>query len=121
MFNRWIISCAWQSLWRRLPRATQPVHLLLCIADHYEPGNGDVSEAQADNRVDAWVRRYPELFGGFLDHDGCPPQHTFFYPAEMYRETEVERIAQLCRDGFGEIEIHLHHHNDTPENLRRTL
>jgi hypothetical protein len=97
------------------------VHLLLCIADHYEPGNGAVSSAQADARVDAWVQRYPELFDEFRDHDGRPPRHTFFYPAEMYRATEMERIAQLCRRGFGEVEIHLHHHDDTPENLRRTL
>lgn len=39
----------------------------------------------------------------------------------MYRQNEVERIAALCNDGFGELEVHLHHDNDTAENLRSTL
>ena len=30
-------------------------------------------------------------------------------------------MADLCRAGYGEVEIHLHHDNDTAENLRRTL
>jgi hypothetical protein len=30
-------------------------------------------------------------------------------------------LAGLCRAGYGEVEVHLHHDNDTAENLRRTL
>ena len=107
---------------RRRPCGTgQPVHLILCVADHYEPGNGDVSNERADTRVSAWVRQYPELFGRFRDSDARPPQHTFFYPIEMYRRSEVERLAGLCAAGFGEVEVHLHHDNDSSENLRSTL
>ena len=29
----------------------------------------------------------------------------------------MDQIAELCHNGFGETEIHLHHDNDTPENL----
>jgi hypothetical protein len=96
-------------------------HLLLCICDHWEPGHGNVAPAQADARVDAWCKEYPARFGGFRDADDRPPRHSFFYPIEMYRPTEVERIAGLCRAGFGEVEVHLHHDNDTAENLRKTL
>lgn len=80
-----------------------------------------MSEVQADARVDAWCREYPRLFSRFRDADGRPPRHTFFYPIEMYRPTEIERIAGLCEGGFGEVEVHLHHDNDTSENLRSTL
>ena len=96
-------------------------HLLLCICDHWEPGHGGVSVAQADARVNAWCKEYPRLFSHFRDSDGQPPRHSFFYPIEMYRRQEVERVAGLCREGFGEIEVHLHHDDDTAENLRKTL
>lgn len=97
------------------------MHLVLCICDHWEPGHGHATVEQADARVDAWVNEYPKRFGNFRDSDGRPPRHTFFYPIEMYRASELDRVAQLCRAGFGEVEVHLHHDNDTPDNLRKTL
>ncbi len=30
-------------------------------------------------------------------------------------------VAEICRNGFGETEIHLHHHNDNSENLKKNL
>src|SRR5439155_815789 len=33
----------------------------------------------------------------------------------------ADALAGLCRAGYGEVEIHLHHDNDTAANLRRTL
>jgi hypothetical protein len=39
----------------------------------------------------------------------------------MYRAEELDPIAELCRAGFGEVEVQLHHDNDTAENLRATL
>ena len=107
---------------RRGPSAPAgPTHLLLCICDHYEPGHGGAGREQADDRVATWVREYPRLFEGFRDIDGRPPRHTFFYPIEMYHAEEVDRIADLCRAGYGEVEVHLHHDNDTADNLRKTL
>ena len=106
---------------RSPPRLDQRIDLILCVGDHWEPGHGHVTAQQADVRVDRWVNEYPRLFGDFRDSDGRPPRHTFFYPIEMYRPGEVDRIAQLCRAGFGEVEVHLHHDNDTADNLRKTL
>ena len=116
-----LLRSAAKSLFRRAPARGTRIHLLLCVCDHYEPGHGEVSSQLADQRVDNWVREYPRLFGRFRDSDGKPPRHTFFYPIEMYRESEVDRIAELCRAGFGEAEVHLHHDNDNAENLRNTL
>jgi hypothetical protein len=49
------------------------------------------------------------------------PCHSFFYPAEEYRAEHLDKLASLCRDGYGEIEIHLHHDDDTAENLAKDL
>lgn len=40
---------------------------------------------------------------------------------EMYESSHLELLARLCRDGFGEVEVHLHHERDTAENLRGGL
>ena len=77
--------------------------------------------AQAAARVERWVRDYPRLFGAFRDSDGRPPQHSFFYPQEEYEPEYLEALAGLCRAGFGEVEIHLHHDHDTAAGLRRKL
>jgi hypothetical protein len=55
------------------------------------------------------------------DSLGRPPQHTFFYPAEEYEPEHLEQLAKLCRSGCGDVEIHLHHDNDTSDHLRETL
>jgi hypothetical protein len=51
-------------------------------------------------------------------------RHTYFYPAEDYDEALIDRLAEHCHAGWGEIEIHLHHGVEAPdsaENTRRTL
>lgn len=104
----------------------RPLRLFIGIADHYEPMNGGAPAAVQEERVSRWVTEYPKAFGDMADSRGRPPQHSFFYPAECYLADEqsvrhVERIAELCRAGFGDVEVHLHHDNDTSENLRATL
>jgi hypothetical protein len=106
---------------RRAPKPGEPVHVLLAICDHYEPKLGGAPMGQARDRVRRWVEEYPRLFADFRDSDGRPPRHSFFYPAEEYEPEFLDGLAGLCRQGFGEVEVHLHHDNDTAENLRRTL
>jgi hypothetical protein len=118
---RWVAVNLPSLLATRSVNGSHPVNLLLCICDHYEPGNGLVDADHAAQRVKNWVDKYLPLFSGFHDSDGRPPRHTFFYPIEMYRPSEVDQIAGLCRSGFGEVEVHLHHDNDTADNLRKTL
>ncbi len=106
---------------RRAARAGRPVHVLLCVADHYEPKVGRPSDTVARSRVERWVRDYPRQFGGFRDSDGYAPRHSFFYPPEEYEAEYLDALADLCRAGFGEVEIHLHHDHDTAEGLRAKL
>jgi hypothetical protein len=117
----WFPACATRSLLSAVSPPKGPIELLLCLADHFEPGAGGATAQLADERVNRWVETYPQLFGSFHDSDGLPPRHTFFYPLEMYRRMELTRLSELCRDGFGEVEVHLHHDNDNAWNLRTTL
>ena len=106
---------------RRARRSGEPPHLLLCVADHYEPKRAKAAPAVADARVQRWVENYPRLFGNFRDSDGRPPRHTFFFPEEEYELTHLDSLTGLCRSGFGEVEIHLHHDRDTAAGLRAKL
>jgi hypothetical protein len=102
-------------------RKGEPVHLLLCVADHFEPKLNAPPPEVADSRVKRWVTDYPRLFGSFRDSDGRPPRHSFFFPQEEYEPEHLDALAQLCRAGFGEVEVHLHHDHDTAEGLRKKL
>ena len=119
---RWLAPLACRSVADLFaPADGGEIHLILAIADHFEPGHGDATEAVAAARVRHWVETYPEALGGFRDADGRPPRHTFFYPVEAFDDGQVEALAGLCRQGYGEVEVHLHHHDDTPDSLRETL
>lgn len=119
--DRWLGQYLLELPKRRSPRPGEPVHVLLCIADHFEPNLGGASPPTAWQRVRRWVEDYPRLFNGFRDSDGRPPRHTFFYPMEVYNPSHLDALAGLCRAGYGEVEIHLHHDHDTADNLRRRL
>jgi hypothetical protein len=119
--GRWLSACTLATFKQPGIRRGRPVHLLLCIADHYEPGHAASGPSMADARVLRWLKEYPRLFGECRDSDGRPPRHTFFYPVEQYQRSHVESLATLCRAGFGEVEIHLHHEGDTAQTLRAKL
>ena len=99
----------------------QPVDLFLAICDHWEPECYGASHEKAMQRVQRWVYEYPKAFRMFHDVNGRPPQHTFFFPQDEYHPEYLDEIAQLCAEGFGDVDIHLHHDNDTPERFRENL
>jgi hypothetical protein len=119
--ERWILPYLLQAPRRRAPRKGEPVHVLLCVADHFEPRYGQAPLEVARTRVQRWAVDYPRNFERFRDSDGRTPRHTFFYPAEEYEPGLLDALTELCAAGFGEVELHLHHDNDTPANLRHTL
>jgi hypothetical protein len=107
--------------WKATAPAGKTKHLLFCFVDHYEPQWNNPSTQTADARVARWAQEYPKLCEGHQDADGKPPVHSFFFPAEEYRPDHIDALVGLCRDGLGEIEIHLHHDNDTEAGLRESL
>ncbi len=96
-------------------------HLMFCFVDHYEPQWASPTYATECARVARWRRDYPTLCDGLRDADGRAPVHTFFYPEEEYRPEHLDALVELCEMGLGEIEIHLHHDDDTEEGLREKL
>ena len=79
---------------------------------------------EQERRLELWCREYPRLADTWRDSDGRPFVHTYFYPAEQYDRHLIQRLAEHCLAGWGEIEIHLHHGipaPDTAENTRRQL
>jgi hypothetical protein len=106
---------------RERKRRRGVVDIMFAVADHFEPLSGDAPAALGVRRVETWLERLPVMAAPFLDADGRHPQHTFFYPVEQYRPELLDRVAELCEVGFGEVEVHLHHDHDTADHLRAQL
>jgi len=106
------------------------MHLIIGVADHFEPMQRSetfgkpVDESEQDRRLKKWCHEYPAAVDAWRDDEGQPLRHTYFYPAEDYDEALIDRLAEHCHEGWGEIEIHLHHGveaPDTAENTTRAL
>jgi hypothetical protein len=125
----WLPAYVWQRCVRHLPDI-RPLHLLIGLADHFEPVNRIVVTTSAvdlhesERRLKNWCETYPAAIGTWRDDEGQPLRHTYFYPAEDYDENLIDRLVEHCHSGWGEVEIHLHHGvevPDTMENTRRAL
>jgi hypothetical protein len=101
----------------RRPRK-RPEHLLFCLADHFEPFRGGRSAQEARDDVREWCGAYRR---SIESPGGIRPRHTFFYPAEEYDPACLDLIAAFCAAGYGEVEIHLHHRNDSADGLADKL
>src|ERR1700720_1382049 len=110
----WLPAYAWQRCVRRSTNI-RPVHLVLGVADHFEPMQRSetfgkpVDFSEQERRLKKWCLEYPAGVGAWRDDDGQPLRHTYFYPAEELNEALLDRLVEFCRAGWGEIEIHLHH------------
>ncbi|MBI5831530.1 MAG: hypothetical protein HZB16_04360 [Armatimonadetes bacterium] len=100
---------------------SRPTHVLFAVVDHFEPSRGNASDELAAARLGAWLEHWPEVAAQHRDGDGRPPQHTWFYPWDEWRDGEVAALGALCFAGLGEVELHLHHDGDTAETLRAKL
>jgi hypothetical protein len=107
--------------WREATPAGKTKHLMFCFVDHYEPRWENPSYETECERVRRWRVDYPKLCEKHRDADGRPPVHSFFFPEEEYRPEHLDALVELCRMNLGEIDIHLHHENDTDAGLREKL
>lgn len=86
--------------------------IIFVVIDHWEPGgNQDI--------LNTWMTGYRALADKHIDADGKKLQHTHFYPIDQFHGNEVDSIVQLAREGYGDVEVHLHHKSDTEESLRK--
>lgn len=95
-------------------RSDRTLHIMFCMADHFEPGNRNADLKKQKARVDTWIERYPKLASSHQDSDGVCPQHTFFFPPHYDTDNHLRRIVELCGIGYGEVEMHLHHDRQSP-------
>ncbi|MCX8089768.1 MAG: hypothetical protein N3I86_02375 [Verrucomicrobiae bacterium] len=103
---------------RPLPDGT--LDLLFAVCDHFEPRH-DADPATARERVRRWQQIWPALIAPFRDADGVPPRHTFFYPIEQYDPELLSPLTELCSATGAEVEVHLHHDQDSATGLRARL
>jgi hypothetical protein len=123
---RWLPSLLGHRLSTAVGNGGGRKHLIVAIADHFEPSfvpeaprtlaPRDVQEA----RLERWCRELPPLLDRFRDSDGRPFRHTYFFPAEQYDEGLLERLAAHCHAGWGETEVHLHHGVQSPDTSAST-
>ncbi len=125
-FRYWMPNYLREKMSEKIPIAqSPPAHIILCFVDHFEPFNGGVDFDRAKFRVDEWTTRYPRMVDQYRDADGKRPQHTWFYPPHLDQRF-LKDLLKLCKDGYGEIEMHLHHNHmppfpDTADSLRQKI
>jgi len=123
-YARWVPAHAWQRLTRSA--ACGRVNLIFALVDHFEPsivpenGRARAPLSEQDRRVKQWCSEYPRSVDRWRDHEGRPFVHTYFYPAEQYDRGLVDRLAEHCHGGWGELEVHLHHGMDGPDTAENT-
>lgn len=116
-FDKWLLPWLRQSL----RSSNAPVtDVMLAVCDHFEPFHRSDKDG-AMRRMKAWQDSLPGITAAAVDHDGSGPRHTFFYPIEQYDPDVIQSLTSLCQRTRNEVEIHLHHDNDTAENLIRVL
>lgn len=122
-FHIWGLSLIYQKLNRIFNgfNCYKTKHIIFCMADHFEPRWNNASPDKEKERLRRWVEMYPQLAFAHRDSNGRPIQHTWFYAAEEYNSSHLEELSKLCSQGFGEIELHIHHGNDTPEGFKQKL
>lgn len=116
----WIWSYV-QQLFSKKEDITVTKNIYVSLVDHYEPYFDNVSQEQARHLVAEWIKKYKDVSSKHTDSNGNHPKHTYFYPEEEYDEWILNEISKICHDDLGDVEIHLHHDDDTAENLKKTL
>lgn len=104
----------------RRERANRLTHVMFLVCDHFEPRHGIRDPRQAQERMQSWHAGYARLQARCRDAFGHVPLHTFFYPPH-HGEEHLSELARWAYEGFGEVELHYHHQNDTSATLQRDL
>ncbi len=116
--DRWLLPYV-TSLPRRIP-ADGTISVFIAVCDHFEPLH-DTDLTGALDRLRTWLDRFPAITDRFCGADGVPPRHTCFFPVEQYEPRLLDEISKLCRSTKAEVEIHLHHRNDSAAGVEDKL
>src|SRR5215467_4526869 len=101
---------------------SRPRRLWVAITDHYEPLGGKVALDVATARVRRWQEAWPRIAEAApRDADDRRPVYSFFYPEEEYDSRLLEPLAEMTRQGIGDVEVHIHHERETAEGFIRKI
>lgn len=114
--DRWLPAYLLRSRQRPSGSPEKPIHVFIAVCDHFEPFH-DTDKAGARRALAIWLEQWPRIVESFQDNSGRGPRHTFFYPIEQYDEDILALLTELCRHTGSEVEVHLHHRDDTAETL----
>lgn len=96
------------------------IDIIVLMVDHFEPMRKNGPELAVES-VRSWCESYRGIAERYRDADGRPPQHTWFYRMEYPNIGCLQVLSQQAYMGFGEVEFHLHHGNDTHESFSARL
>ena len=116
-YNIWIADYFFNQLSHE--SADGVTDIIFLTVDHWEPGTR-VPEHNLE-LVNAWMTGFRQLADRHIDSDGHKLKHTFYYPLEQFAGYQVDSLVKLCSEGYGDVEVHLHHHDDTEESFRRIM
>ncbi len=98
----------------RLTHRAPATRLWVALTDHFEP-YGNTTLDNAHKRMAEWTSRWPAIaHNAPKDSTGAAPCYTFFYPQEEYEKNLLNTITGLTKDGTADVEVHIHHFDDTP-------
>lgn len=92
-------------------------HMIVLLADHWEPGNGEGAEAAAK----AWIDGFREISARNVDSRGRPFRYSWFYPIDHGSPAVMDLLTDAVAEGLGEVEVHWHHHHDDSATFERDL
>jgi hypothetical protein len=98
---------------------TGDIHVMFAMVDHFEPSRK--KGALGVQELREWCEKYAEIAGQYKDPDGVHPQHSWFYRYDYPNFECIKILSEYVLKGFGEIEFHLHHGNDTSESFDKTI
>jgi len=99
-----------------------PIDFIISIANHFEPRVSTLGLAGAIEAIKEWCGGLEKI--ATRDFDGNPFKHTYYFPGENYNPGLLAPLEEHCKKGFGEVEVHLHHGLEKPDNadhLEKTL
>ncbi|MBI5055383.1 MAG: hypothetical protein HZB61_02015 [Nitrospirae bacterium] len=121
----WIMNYAQWALFEHKPVQDDigTIHIMVLFVDHFEPKIDRLHGIRVTDDVGMkrWMAEYPMLASKHKDSDGKHPQHTWFYPYDYMNMEHLRELSMLVYKGYGEIELHLHHKNDTSESLEAII
>ncbi len=87
-------------------------HILFLMCDHYEPGFGE----EGARRNGIWLEKFGPISDKHRDSYGNRFSYSWFYAYDHKNEEVLKALAEMTRQGYGEVELHWHHppaNNDT--------